>query len=499
MEKLMSKLILSIDQSTQGTKALLFDEKGVLLCRADRPHRQIVNEQGWVEHDPEEIFQNTLRAAQDVVEKAGVDKGEIAALGLSNQRETSVVWDRKTGKPVYNAIVWQCARGAAICEALERQGCGDFVRRTSGIPLSPYFPAAKIAWILQNVPGVSERARRGEICVGTVDSWLIFSLTGGRRFQTDFSNASRTQLFSLSALCWDADLLKLFGVAPSCMAEVTDSDGDFGQTDLGGWLERPIPIRSALGDSHAALFGQGCRKPGMSKCTYGTGSSIMMNIGEKPLLSDHGVVTSLAWKLGGKVAYVMEGNINYTGAVISWLKDDVRLIEDPAETAALAMRANPCDQTRLVPAFSGLGAPYWDSQARAALMGMSRTTGRNEIVRAALDCIAYQIADVVSSMTESTSARLRELRVDGGPTRNAYLMQLQSDLLGIPVCIPDSEELSGIGAAYAAGLACGLYDESVFDTLKRISYAPAMTAETRAGKIAGWHEAVRAVQALGRR
>lgn len=490
----MSQYILSIDQSTQGTKALLFDERGALVCRADKPHRQIIDEKGWVEHDPEEILRNTVQVAKDVVEKAGIDKGEIAALGISNQRETSVAWDRATGKPVYNAIVWQCARGAAISEELERRGCAETVRRKTGLQLSPYFPAAKLAWIKRNVEGVADRAKRGEICVGTIDSWLVYNLTGGKRHQTDYSNASRTQLFNINALAWDAELLELFGIDPSCMATVTDSDGDFGETDFLGWLDRPIPIRGVLGDSHGALFGQGCLSPGMTKATYGTGSSIMMNVGEKPVFSESGVVTSLAWKIGGKVNYVLEGNINYTGAVITWLKDDLKLIASPGVTEALARAANPGDSCYLVPAFSGLGAPYWDSNARAAIVGMSRTTGKNEVVRAALDCIAYQITDIVRAMGESAGTPIGELRVDGGPTRNAYLMQFQSDLLGIPVRTPDSEELSGIGAAWAAGLASGVYDESVFDVLKRKSYEPAMTAEVRDEKYSGWQDAVRRVR-----
>ncbi len=490
----MSKYILSIDQSTQGTKALLFDERGALLCRADRPHRQIVDERGWVEHDPAEILANTLQVARDVVEKAGIDKSEIDALGLSNQRETSVAWDRATGKPVYNAIVWQCARGAAICEDLEKQGYGELVRRTTGIPLSPYFPAAKLAWIMQNVEGVAERARTGEICMGTIDSWLVYNLSADHRHCTDYSNASRTQLFNINTLKWDETMLEMFGIDAACMAAVTDSDGDFGVTDFDGWLAKPIPIRGVLGDSHGALFGQGCLRPGMTKATYGTGSSIMMNIGEKPVFSDLGVVTSLAWKIGGKVNYVLEGNINYTGAVITWLKDDLKLIEGPGETEALARTANPGDSCYLVPAFSGLGAPYWDSGARAAIVGMSRTTGKNEVVRAALDCIAYQITDIVKAMGESAGVPIGELRVDGGPTRNGYLMQFQSDMLGIPVRIPDSEELSGIGAAWAAGLACGLYDENVFNVLKRTAYAPEMSAQARDEKYAGWQDAVRRVR-----
>ena len=490
----MSKYILSIDQSTQGTKALLFDGRGALLCRADRPHRQIVNDRGWVEHDPAEILANTVQVARDVVEKAGIDKSGIVALGISNQRETSVAWDRATGKPVYNAIVWQCARGAAICEGLARRGYGEMVRRTTGLQLSPYFPAAKLAWIMQNVEGVAERAKRGEICVGTIDSWLVYNLSADRRHRTDYSNASRTQLFNINTLAWDGELLELFGIDPACMATVTDSDGDFGVTDLGGWLEEPIPIRSVLGDSHGALFGQGCLAPGMTKATYGTGSSIMMNIGEKPVFSDLGVVTSLAWKIGGKVNYVLEGNINYTGAVITWLKDDLKLIEGPGETEALARAANPGDCCYLVPAFSGLGAPYWDSSARAAVVGMSRTTGKNEVVRAALDCIAYQITDIVKAMGESAGVPIGELRVDGGPTRNGYLMQFQSDMLGIPVRIPDSEELSGIGAAWAAGIACGLYDERVFEVLKRTAYAPEMARDVQGEKYAGWKDAVRRVR-----
>ena len=490
----MKKYILSVDQSTQGTKALLFDREGALLARADLPHRQIIDSHGWVEHDPEEIWRNTLQVIRLVTEKAGADKSEIAALGISNQRETSVVWDRVTGKPLYNAIVWQCARGAAICEELEAHGCAETVRLKTGIQLSPYFPAAKLAWIFRNVPGAAESARKGEAAAGTIDSFLVYRLTKGRRHQTDYSNASRTQLFNLSSLAWDPELLALFGIDPSCMPAVTDSDGDFGETDLDGWLDCPIPIRGVLGDSHGALFGQGCLSAGMIKATYGTGSSIMMNVGEKPIFSSTGVVTSLAWKIGGKVNYVLEGNINYTGAVITWLKDDLKLISGPGETEALARAANPADTAYLVPAFSGLGALYWDSSARAAVCGMSRTTGKNELVRAALDCIAYQITDIVRAMGESAGLPIRELRVDGGPTRNQYLMQFQSDILNIPVRIPDAEELSGIGAAYAAGLSAGMYDAKIFDRLKRTSFIPDMAEEIRAARYGGWLEAVRRVR-----
>ena len=486
----MGKYILSIDQSTQGTKALLFDDKGCLLCRTDKPHRQIINDKGWVEHDLNEIYSNTLQVVKDLVAKSGIDKNEISALGISNQRETSACWSRKTGEPLYNAIVWQCSRGAAICEELERQGYSETVYRKTGIKLSPYFPAAKIAWIFQNVAGVSERSKAGEIAVGTIDSWLVYKLTNGARHQTDYSNASRTQLFNINSLEWDGDLLKIFGIDKSCMAEVTDSDGDFGETDFDGWLDRKIPICGVLGDSHGALFGQGCLETGMIKATYGTGSSIMMNTGDKPVFSDAGIVTSLAWKIRGKVNYVLEGNINYTGAVITWLKDGLKLIANPGETEELARKASRNDKTYLVPAFSGLGAPYWDSHASACIVGMTRSTGKNEIVKAALDCIVYQITDIVEAMRSSSGITISGLRVDGGPTRNKYLMQFQSDMLNIPVRVPDAEELSGIGAAYCAGISSGLYGDNVFGNLKRVLYVPYMDEDERKKLYDGWKNAV---------
>lgn len=490
----MAKYILAVDQSTQGTKALLLDGQGVLVCRADMPHKQLIDSHGWVEHDPEEIYINTLQVLREAVEKSQVDPREIAALGVSNQRETTVCWDRRTGRPVCNAIVWQCARGAAICEELDAQGCAAAVQEKTGLKLSPYFPAPKLTWILRNVPGAAEMAKRAELAAGTIDSWLVYRLTGGRRHQTDYSNASRTMLFNIGTLEWDDELLEMFGVPRACMPAVTDSDGDYGTTDLGGFLERPIPILSVLGDSHGALLGHGCRRPGMVKATYGTGSSIMMNIGEAPAFSEDGLVTSLAWKLGGRVNYVLEGNINYSAAVVTWLKDDMQLISRPAETEELARAAQPGDTTYLVPAFSGLGAPHWDSHAKACISGMTRITGRNEIVRAALECIAYQIADVVNAMAKSAGRAIGELRVDGGASANAYLMQFQSDILDIPVMVSDEQELSGMGAAYAAGIASGVYDASIFDRAGRKAYTPTMQADERSAKLDGWRQAVRMVR-----
>lgn len=485
------KYIISIDQSTQGTKALLFDEGGSLIKRTDKPHEQIINEKGWVSHNPVEIYENVI----DVVARLtkDIDGSRIIGVGISNQRETSLAWDRITGEPLADAIVWQCARAADICERVERQGKAEDIRRKTGMNLSPYFPASKIAWLLENVEGAREKADRGEICHGTIDSWLVYKLTGGKSYKTDYSNASRTQLFNIFELKWDEEICAWFGIDPANMAQVCDSDSEFGETDFEGVLPKKVPIHGVLGDSHGSLFGQGCLKPGMTKSTYGTGSSIMMNIGEKPVLSTHGVVTSLAWSMGGKVNYVLEGNLNYTGAVITWLKDDLKLIESPGETGTLAREAIQDDELYLIPAFSGLGAPYWDSRATAAIVGMTRTTGKAEVVRAGLECIAYQITDIVKAMCEDAGVRLGELRVDGGPTKNEYLMQFQSDIADVAVQVPDSEELSGIGPAYAAGLALGVWDESVFGRLNRVKYAPGMDGETRKKKYNGWKATVSTV------
>ena len=487
------KYIISIDQSTQGTKALLFDESGSLIKRTDQSHEQIINEKGWVSHDPSEIYRNTIEVVKHLIEEAGIAKEKIAGVGISNQRETSLAWDKNTGEPLGQAIVWQCSRAADICERVEKQGQAENIRRKTGMNLSPYFPASKIAWILENVEGAKEKSDKGEICHGTIDSWLIYKLTGGQAYKTDFSNASRTQLFNIFELKWDEEICALFGVDVNNLAEVCDSDSNFGNTDFEGFLPHPVPIHGVLGDSHGSLFGQGCLKPGMIKSTYGTGSSIMMNIGEEPVLSTHGVVTSLAWSMGGKVNYVLEGNLNYTGAVITWLKDDLKLIQSPGETGALAEAAVQDDSLYLVPAFSGLGAPYWDSYASAAIVGMTRTTGRAEIVRAGVECIAYQITDIVKAMSEDAGITVEELRVDGGPTKNTYLMQFQSDMAEADVRVPDSEELSGIGPAYAAGLALKIWDDTIFDKLNRTAYEAKMTKEVRDKKYNGWKHAVKMV------
>lgn len=466
----MSKYIIGIDQSTQGTKALLVDEGGHLIHRADRSHRQIVNEAGWVSHDPAEIAANVLAVARAVVEETGVDPADVAGIGISNQRETTVAWNRTTGEPLCDAVVWQCARARELCDRLAaREGVADLVRDTTGLVLSPYYPAGKMAWILANVPSAAEAAAAGELRLGTIDAWVVWTLTGGAEFRCDWSNASRTQLFDLRRGCWSEPVCEAFGVDVACLPQVTDSDGLFGTTDLGGFLPAPVPIHGVLGDSHAALFAQGCHSRGMAKATYGTGSSVMMNVGDEFVASSHGLSSSLAWRMDGVTEYVLEGNVSYAGAV------------------------NPASHVYFVPAFTGLGAPHWASDAEGCVFGMTRTTGRAEFVKAADESIAYQIFDVIDAMVEDSGTALAELRVDGGPTRDAYLMQFESDLVGSPIRIASNDEMSGLGAAWACGIALGMYARDVVDVYgARGIVESAMTADERAKKIAGWRHAVAA-------
>lgn len=487
----MERYILAVDQSTQGTKALLFNRFGEMVGRSDRAHRQIINEKGWVSHDAEEIYRNLILCVQDVVRKTKIEKSDIICMGISNQRETALTWDKETGIPVGEAVVWQCSRAKDICEEIEARGEGELIRKTTGIPVSPYFPAAKLRWILENNPEAGQKAKKHQLCMGTVDSYLIYRLTGGKSYKTDYSNASRTQLFNIRELMWDKDMCRIFHIPEEDLPQVCDSDAMFGLTDLEGYLDSPVPIHAVLGDSHGALFGQGCLRQGMCKATYGTGTSVMLNIGEKPMLSTHGLVTSLAWKVRGKVQYVMEGNINYSGATITWLKDSVNLLSSSAESQKLAEAASKEDTTYLVPAFSGLGAPYWKNDAKAVICGMTRLTGKAEIVRAGLESIAYQITDVIRAMEVDCQMKLSELRIDGGAAKNGYLVQFQSDILNSDVLLPDAEELSGIGAAYLAGISSGYYNDDVFQVLHYKKYMPHMENEVRKEKYTGWTEAVK--------
>lgn len=488
---MLNRYVIGLDQSTQGTKAILMDREGEIIAKAFLPHEQIISAEGWVSHDGEEIFRNSVHVIRQLVEDAAINKNSVAAIGLSNQRETTVAWDRETGKPAEHAIVWQCARAKEITDEITDEAFRKSVREKTGIPLSPYFPAAKAAWILRHNERAQELERAGKLCLGTIDSWLVYKLTEGAVFKTEHSNASRTQLFNLHSLQWDEEICKTLGVPLAALPQVEFSDGDFGTTTLNGFFDTPVPIRAVLGDSHAALFGQGCVRPGMAKATYGTGSSIMMNIGPDFRESRSGLVTSLAWGRGGRVDYVLEGNVNYAGAVITWMQKDLGLFESAGDTAAMAQAANPEDSTYLVPAFSGLGAPHWNDGARAILTGMSRTTGKNEIVKAGLESIAWQVTDILEAMSRDSGVRLKELRVDGGPTGNPYLMQFQSDMAGARICVQKAEELSAMGAAFLAGMGVGLYDESILtaDRLKK-AYEPQMDESVRNKKYDGWKQAV---------
>jgi len=486
----MSRYLLGIDQSTQGTKALLFDEAGNVVCRTDRSHRQYINEKGWVGHDAEEIWENTLSIVRTLLLRSGVSPDDVCGIGISNQRETAVAWDRKTGRPVSHAVVWQCARGESVIRRIGTPALEALVKARTGLPLSPYFSAAKLAWILENVPEAGELASRHELCMGTMDAYLLFRMTGGEAFKTDASNASRTQLFNIGTLAWDTEILNAFGIPADALPEACDSDSLFGRTTLEGLFREPVPIHAMLGDSHAALFGQGCYEKGMTKCTYGTGSSVMMNAGETMPEATDGIVTSLAWKTGGKAAYVLEGNINYTGAVVTWMKDEVHWIGTDAESEDCALQANPADRTYLVPAFSGLGAPYYRPDVHAMICGMSRTTGRNELVRAGLDAIAFQITDIVVRMKEQAGIRSMELRADGGPTKNRWLMQRQADMTGDRVRVSHVAELSAAGVSFMAGRALGLYDVHIADRAGHDIYLPKMDEKERDELYGGWQKAV---------
>lgn len=491
----MSKeYVIAFDQSTQGTKALLFDQDGSIVARHDESHKQYISPEGWISHDALEIYGNVITAARKLIDKSGVDRKSIRCIGISNQRETTLAWNRKTGTPYGMAVVWQCNRAEKICNQIAHTCNPDKdIYEVTGIKLTPYYPASKMAWLLANTEGLRQDAQNGIAALGTIDSWLVYKLTNGNNFYTDYSNASRTQLMNLDTLKWDDNVCEIFGVPQFALANIVDSDLVFGKTDLEGILPEKVPICGVLGDSHAALYGHNCRREGEIKATYGTGSSIMMNTGRRPIRSKHGLTTSLAWKVGGEVNYVLEGNINYTGAVFSWLKDDVKLIDSTKEIEALAQKANPDDTTYIVPAFSGLGAPWWANDAKAAIIGMTRNTGKNEIINAGCESIALQINDVIEAMRQDTGLEINELCVDGGPTRNDLVMQDQSDFSHLRVKIPSVEELSAIGAAYLAGTSLGLYDKQVYDAISYKYFSSKMSDSRRNLKLDGWKSAIDAV------
>jgi glycerol kinase len=488
----MAKYILSIDQSTSATKAVLFDTQARIVARADREHEQFYPTPGWVEHDPVEIFENTLAVIRVIIETQ--PSATIEALAITNQRETVVVWDATTGKPVYNAIVWQCNRGAARCKQLKDDGWEEAVREKTGLIIDPYFSATGISWILDNVPGAKEKANQGALRFGTIDSWLIWNLTGGKVHATDYSNACRTMLFNINTLAWDKEIMDELGIPASMAPDVKFSDEIFGYVDAVDPFKSLIPITGVLGDSHAALFGQLCFSPGMGKATYGTGSSIMMHIGDQPLPSPKGLVTSIGYARNNKVHYVFEGNIHCTGATIKWLQDELQLIDNARETESIATSIESNEGVYLVPAFAGLGAPYWDHDARAVICGMTRGSRKAHIVRAALEAIAYQVKDLVDLMTSQAGIALRELRVDGGPVKNNFLMQFQADMLQGTINRSEIAEASAMGVALVAGLATGLWgsEEDLIQLRVGDDYIQArMPAAQVDALYLGWKDAVK--------
>ena len=452
-------IVLAIDQGTTGTKCTCYDRDQKPLSGVSQEFTQYYPQPGWVEHDAEEIWQCTLETARKTLAEAAVDPKDIAAVGITNQRETTVLWDRETGEPVCPAIVWQCRRSAEICMRCREDGLEETFHEKTGLVLDPYFSGSKLTWIMENKPELARRAEAGELCFGTIDSWLLYRLSGGRVHATDVSNASRTLLLNLHDLTWDPELAELLGVPLSLLPEVKDSSGIFGETDPDAFLGISAPISGVAGDQQAALFGQACFHPGMTKNTYGTGSFVLMNIGDEPLLSRQGLLTTVAWSFNGKATYALEGSIFITGAAVNWLRDGLGIITDVSDVDELALQVEETGGVYFVPAFVGLGAPYWDPNARALLIGMTRGTERAHIARAVIESMALQTADVVEVMQDEASISLSELRVDGGASVMDLLLQYQADLLGVPVQRPVISETTSLGAALLAGLAVGFWED----------------------------------------
>lgn len=489
------KYIIAIDQSTSATKAVLFDEQCQLISRKNVAHKQYYPKPGWVEHNPEEIYANTIEAIRLLMAENKKQDASYS-LAITNQRETVVVWNKITGKPVYNAVVWQCQRGTDICNDLKQRGYTELIQEKSGLLIDPYFAASGAKWILDNVDGARESANKNELLMGTIDSWLIWKLTGGKVHATDYTNASRTLLFNIHTLDWDDDLLNLFTIPRSMMAKPQPCDSIFGETTVEGLFDTPITIAGVLGDSHGALVGQMCFEAGMGKATYGTGSSVMVNIGEKAVKAPQGLVTSVGFAAQNKVFYAFEGNIHCTGATIKWMTEKLQLISSPSVIEEYALSVPDNGGVYLVPAFAGLGAPWWNSQAKAMICGMTLGTERGHICRAALEAIAYQIKDLIDLMTNHAGITLKELRVDGGPTKNNLLMHFQADMLNACINRSDIEEASAMGAVIMNGLAREVWKDmnevaALRTTDNRI--LPDMTEEKRNKLYRGWTEAVQTV------
>lgn len=489
----MPKYIMALDSGTTSNRCILFDQTGRVCSVAQKEFTQIFPQPGWVEHDAEEIFATQLEVARQALRNIGASATDIAALGITNQRETTVVWNRYTGRPVYHAIVWQCRRTADYCEQLRSEGLEDVIRYKTGLVIDPYFSATKIRWILENVPGIREAAERGELLFGTVETWLIWKLTGGKHHVTDYSNASRTMLFNINTLSWDTDILDKLNIPIQMLPEVVASSGVVGHTEP-AFFGAPIAIAGAAGDQQAALFGQTCLTPGEVKCTYGTGAFLLMNTGEKPIFSQNGLVTTIAWGLNGKIQYALEGSIFVAGASIQWLRDALRFVESASDSEYMARKVPDTNGCYVVPAFTGLGAPHWNAQARGTVVGLTRGVNKYHIIRATLDSIAYQVCDVLSAMEADAGIMLSQLKVDGGASANNYLMQTQADLCAAPVVRPGCVETTAMGAAYLAGLAVGFWKDlreiQQNWALDRV-FTPEIHQQQRKTRLENWKRAVK--------
>ena len=489
----MKKYIMALDAGTTSNRCILFNEKGEMCSVAQREFHQHFPKPGWVEHDADEIWASMLGVAVEAMSMIGAAAENIAAIGITNQRETAIVWDKNTGEPVYHAIVWQCRRTAQYCDLLKERGLTDSFRKKTGLVIDAYFSATKIRWILDHVPGARERAERGELLFGTVETWLIWKLTKGAVHVTDYSNASRTMLFNINTLEWDRDILEVLTIPDSMLPEVKPSSCVYGCTDP-SFFGGPIPIAGAAGDQQSALFGQTCFHPGEAKNTYGTGCFLLMNTGERPVFSENGLVTTIAWGIDGKVTYALEGSIFVAGAAIQWLRDEMRLIDSSEDSEYMAKKVSDTNGCYVVPAFTGLGAPYWDQYARGTIVGITRGVNKYHIIRATLESIAYQVNDVLVAMEADSGIRLEALKADGGASANDFLMQTQADIIGAPVNRPRCVETTAMGAAYLAGLAVG-YWSGPEDIRKNWAvdrtFEPAISGEERAGKLKGWKKAVK--------
>jgi len=495
----METYILSVDQGTTSSRAIIFDRQSKIVASAQKETLQYFPQPGWVEQDANEIWVSVLNVMAEAMTKSGLQPEQIAGIGITNQRETAIVWDKATGLPIYHAIVWQSRQTAAICDALKSDGYEKMIKGKTGLVVDPYFSGSKIQWILDYVEGARSKAQNGELCFGTVDTWLIWKLTGGKVHATDYSNASRTMLYNIYDLCWDKELLSLLQIPAGMLPEVRPSSGAFGLTEPHNFFGREIPIAGAAGDQQAALFGQACFEPGLAKNTYGTGCFLLMNTGTKPISSTYGLLTTIAWGLDGKVEYALEGSVFAAGSAVQWLRDGLGLVHTSADSEKVAEQTSDCEGVYVVPAFVGLGAPYWDDKAKGAIFGITHGTNRSTLTRATLESIAYQTKDLIIAMSCDSGIDLKCLKVDGGAVANNLLMQFQSDILGVPVIRPVISETTALGAAYLAGLAVGFWtckkhisDNCLVDRI----FEPAMDASKREWLYEGWKNAVESTRSF---